>query len=288
VIRTARITDLALPAPPGYRSQRIALLLSIVLLAAVPDGSRAEDPGPQAPPATVSVIWRQAEREHPVRSGDWVPADADIRVALTGGEAARAWRLEVYLLTGGERREVAVAGLQEWVSETRKWVHTDLDVAQAAEGRWIWAGTFKAGDEIVLQWRDADSRRVAPHPVRLRMIASLGARLAFATPVALVYPVNGGATVTASAGFAVRYYRTSNTPFWRALERVGFPAVGLAYASVGGEKSVLYSIGCSMIDDQLHVYYGGFRNRVTANNFWMVGLALKTKDLAAAAGRVLK
>ena len=288
MIPAARITDLPLPALPVHRSLRGVLLLSIVLLAAAPAGGRAEDPGPQASPVTVAVSWRSAEREHPARSGDWIPADADIRVALTGGEAGRAWRLEVFLLTGGERREVEVSGLQEWVSDTRKWVHTDLDAAQAAEGRWIWAGTFKAGDEVVLQWRDTDSRMVAPHPVRLRIVASLGARLAFATPVALVYPVNGGATVTASAGFAVRYYRTTNVPFWRALERIGFPAVGLAYASVGGEKSVLYSIGCSMIDDQLHIYYGGFRNRSTANNFWMVGLALKTKDLAAAAGRVLK
>jgi len=288
VIRTPRITDPTLPVLPGRRCLPGALLLSIVLLAATPSGGRAGDQGPQTLPATVSVNWRRAERDHPVRSGDWVPVDADIRVALTGSEAGRAWRLEVYLLTEGERREVAVPGLQEWESETRKWVHTDLDIAQAAEGRWIWAGTFKAGDEIVLQWRDADSRMVAPHPVHLRMVAALGARLAFATPVALVYPVNGGATVSASAGFSIRYYRTSNAPFWRTLERIGFPAVGLAYASVGGEKSVLYSIGCSMIDDQLHVYYGGFRNRVTANNFWMVGLALKTKDLAAAAGRVLK
>jgi hypothetical protein len=288
VIPATRIQSLTPPVPMGFPPWRDAFLLAVTLLAAAPAGGRAGEPRPQGPAVTVQVSWRQGEREHPVRSGDWAPADADLRIALLGGEDVRAWRLEIYRLEAGERHEVEVPGLQEWSSEVRKWIHTDLDAARAAEGRWIWGGTFRAGDEVVLQWRDADSRVVAPHPVRLRIVASLGARLAFATPVALVYPVNGGATVTASAGFAVRYYRTTNSPFWRALERIGFPAVGLAYASVGGEKSVLYSLGCSMIDDQIHVYYGGFRNRITTNNFWMVGLALKTQDLAAAAGRVLK
>ena len=171
MIPAARIPILIPPAPPGSRFWRDTLLLSALLWAAGPAGVRAGEHRPPDQAVTVQVIWRQGEREHPVRSGDWVPAEADLRIALQGSEEVRAWRLEIYRLDGGERREVEVPGLQEWSSETRKWIHADLDAAQAAEGRWIWGGTFRPGDEVVLQWRDADSRGVAPHPVRLRMVA---------------------------------------------------------------------------------------------------------------------
>jgi hypothetical protein len=122
----------------------------------------------------------------------------------------------------------------------------------------------------------------------LRIVDSFGAKLAFATPVSVVFPVSGEATVTASAGFSVRYYRISNRPFWKRLERIGFPAITLSYATIGGRKSVLYSIGISAIGDQLHISYGGFRNSLTANNFWMLGLSLRTSDLMAAVRRALK
>jgi hypothetical protein len=124
--------------------------------------------------------------------------------------------------------------------------------------------------------------------VTLRYVEDFGARLSFSTPVSVVFPMSGEPTATASAGFALRYYRTSNAPGWRFLDRLGFPAIGFAYASMGGEKSVLYGIGFSMLEDQVHLYYGGFRNRAQANNFWMFGLSLKTKDLMSAVGRAFK
>lgn len=240
--------------------------------------------------AAAIVRYRYEEREVDVSSGNWIPAEADIYVAVgsQAGSAARAYRLEVFAIEEGERVMVEVPGLQEWEKQTRKWVHSTLTADQAREGRWIWSGTFRPGDSVIVQWRDADSGRIVPHPVSIRVIDSFGARLAFATPVSIVFPVTGEATVTASAGFSVRYYRMSNTPFWRTLDRIGFPAIGFAYATVGGRKSVLYSIGFSAIDDQLHLYYGGYRNSLTANNFWMIGLSLKTKDLVAAAKRAIK
>ena len=236
------------------------------------------------------VRYRLGDREVAVRSGSWVPAAADIHIALEVplDVAARAYRLEVQVLQDGERVKVEVPGIQEWEKATRKWVHTDVNGADAAQGRWIWSGTFRPGDQVTLQWRDTDSGRVAPHPVTLRIVESFGAKLAFATPVSVIFPVSGEATATASAGFSVRYYRKTNAPFWRALDRIGFPAVGFAYANLGGEKTVLYSIGLSALGDQVHVYYGGFRNDLTANNFWMVGFSLKTRDLMAAARRAIK
>ncbi len=281
---------------PALLSPLLSVCLSVLLLPLfqVPEaGTQVRPSGAgktvvQAPGPTVTVSWRRGDREYPARSGDWVPADADLHFSLQDGEGIRVWRFEAYVVEKGERRPVEVPDLQEWESETRKWIHADLDPAQAARGVWVWGGFFGPGDELVLQWRDPDSGQVAPHPVILRVVENLGARLAFATPVSLVFPVTGEATVVPSAGFSVRYYRTTNTPFWRTLDRIGFPAVGLAYANIAGERSVLYSVGLSAIDDQLHVYYGGFRNGLTANNFWMVGFALKTSDLAAAARRVLK
>jgi hypothetical protein len=183
---------------------------------------------------------------------------------------------------------VEVPGFQEWEKQTRKWVHADLTGDEAREGRWIWTGSFRPGETIIVQWRDADSGLVVPHPVTLRIVESFGGKLAFATPVSVVFPVTGDATVTASAGFSLRYYRVSNNRLWRGLNRVGFPAIAFSYATVGGLKSVLYSVGFSTLEDQLHFYYGGFRNSLTANNFWMIGLSLKTKDLMDAAKRALK
>ncbi|MFC1530302.1 hypothetical protein ACFL6R_06265 [Gemmatimonadota bacterium] len=240
--------------------------------------------------AVAGASYRHNGRESTLSSGDWVPADADIHITVAGGDhdAVRAFRTEIYSLEEGERVLVEVPGLQEWDKQTRKWIHADLDPGQAAAGRWLWSGTFRPGDRIVIQWRDADSGLVVPHPVTLRIVDSFGAKLAFATPVSVVFPVTGDATVTASAGFSVRYYRVSNRPFWKRLEGIGFPAITLSYATIGGRKSVLYSIGISAINDQLHLSYGGFRNALTANNFWMLGLSLKTSDLMAAARRALK
>lgn len=241
-------------------------------------------------PEITLVRYRHNGREVNVSSGNWVPADSDIFVAIEPGSSGlrRAYRLEVFAVQEGERTPVEVPGLQEWEKQTRKWVHTDLIGNEAAKGRWIWTGNFRPGDQIIVQWREVDSNRVVPHPVMLRIVESFGAKLAFATPVSVVFPVTGDATVTASAGFSVRYYRTSNTRLWRILDRVGFPAISFAYATVGSRKSVLYSIGISALEDQLHLYYGGFRNSLTANNFWMVGLSLKTSDLMAAAKRALR
>ena len=236
------------------------------------------------------VRYRIDGREVPLSPGDWVPSNADIFISVEGADAGRvrAVRVEIVALEEGERVLVEVPGLQEWDKQTRKWIHTDLEPDEAASGRWIWSGTFRPGDRIVIQWRDADSGLVIPHPVTLRIVDSFGAKLAFATPVSIVFPVTGDATVTASAGFSMRYYRISNRPFWRTLERIGFPAIAFSYATIGGRKSVLYSIGISAIDDQLYLSYGGFRNSLTANNFWMIGLSLKTSDLMAAARRALK
>jgi hypothetical protein len=239
---------------------------------------------------TTTVAYRLDGGEIAIRSGSWIPAAADIRVALSDpdGVVGRSYRLEVLVLQDGERVKVDVPGIQEWEKDTRKWIHTGVRGDEAAMGRWIWSGTFRPGDLVTLQWRDSDTARVVPHPVTLRMVESFGAKLAFSTPVSVVFPVSGESTAAASAGFSVRYYRTSNSGFWRSLNRIGFPAIGFAYANVGGEKSVLYSVGISALDDQFHIYYGGFRNDATANNFWMIGFSLKTKDLMAAAKRAIK
>jgi hypothetical protein len=236
------------------------------------------------------VRYRLDGREVEVGSGSWVPATSELHVALElpAGDVARSYRLEVLVLQDGEQVRVEVPGIQEWDKATRKWIHTDIRGSAATEGRWIWSGSFRAGDDVTLQWRDTDTGRIVPHPVTLRMVESFGAKLAFATPVSLIFPVSGDATAAASAGFSVRYYRKTNSSFWRALDRLGLPAVGFAYANVGGEKSVLYSIGLSALDDQVHLYYGGFRNDRTANNFWMIGFSLKTADLMAAARRAIK
>ncbi|MFC1627934.1 hypothetical protein ACFL3H_02325 [Gemmatimonadota bacterium] len=242
------------------------------------------------PEAQSIVRYRINGREMPLFPGDWVPSDADIFISVEGANqgGVRAVRAEIVALEEGERVLVEVPGLQEWDKQTRKWIHIDLEPDEAASGRWIWSGTFRPGDRIVIQWRDADSGLIVPHPVTLRIVDSFGAKLAFATPVSIVFPVTADATVTASAGFSMRYYRISNRSFWRTLERIGFPAIAFSYATIGGQKSVLYSIGISAIDDQLYLSYGGFRNTLTANNFWMVGLSLKTSDLVAAAKRALK
>jgi len=279
-------------------STRLAptLLLVSILLQLYPTLTMA-DPLPagrsiEAPlPEPQSIVkYRIDGREVPLSPGDWVPSNADIFISVEGADAGRvrAVRVEIVALEEGERVLVEVPGLQEWDKQIRKWIHTDLEPDEAASGRWIWSGTFRPGDRIVIQWRDADSGLVIPHPVTLRIVDSFGAKLAFATPVSIVFPVTGDATVTASAGFSMRYYRISNRPFWRTLERIGFPAIAFSYATIGGRKSVLYSIGISAIDDQLYLSYGGFRNSLTANNFWMIGLSLKTSDLMAAAKRALK
>ncbi|MFO7767411.1 MAG: hypothetical protein R6W82_00385 [bacterium] len=234
------------------------------------------------------MSFRLDERDALLASGDWVPAEADLHIRLDLPEGrGRAFRLEVYVVDGGERMLVEVPGIQEREGTTRKWVHTVVDAEQARRGRWIWGGTFRNGDQVVIQWRDADSGVVAPHPVTLHVVDRFGGRLAFATPVSVVFPVTGEATLAASAGFSFRYYRVTNRPFWRSLDGIGFPAVGLAWARIGGEKSILYSIGFSMLEDQLHIYYGGYRNELGANNFWMLGLSLKTKDLMSAARKAL-
>ncbi|MFC1544270.1 hypothetical protein ACFL4Y_03345 [Gemmatimonadota bacterium] len=243
----------------------------------------------EAPPSTV-VRYRIEGREELAPPGSWVPADADLLVAVGADRAPsdRAYRLEVLAHRDGERTFIEVPEVQEYEKATRKWIHVDLSPAQAIEGRWIWAGTFRPGDVITFRWRDADSGQILPHPVTLRFVENFGARLAFATPVSVVFPVSGGVTAAASAGFAVRYYRISNRPFWRTMDRVGFPSVGFAYAEIAGEKSMLYALGLSAIDDQLHIYYGGFRNKAAANNFWMVGFSLRTKDLMAAVKRAIR
>ncbi len=259
-----------------------ALLLPVALLL-LPSIVSADSRG-------TLVRYRLGDREIEVRSGSWVPAAAELYVALDvpSDEIARSYRLEVLVLQDGERVKVEVPGLQEWEKATRKWIHTDINGQDAVQGRWIWSGTFRSGDHVTLQWRDTDTGRIVPHPVTLRIVESFGAKLAFATPVSVIFPVSGEATATASAGFSVRYYRKTNAPFWQALDRLGFPAVGFAYANLGGKKTVLYSIGISALDDQVHIYYGGFRNDLTANNFWMVGFSLKTSDLMAAARRAIK
>lgn len=263
-----------------YRSLPVFAAIAALL---IPASSAFADP-------TTTVTYRLDGAEVSIRSGSWIPAAADIRVGLSdpGGVAGRSYRLEVLVLQDGERVKVDVPGIQEWEKETRKWIHTDVRGEEAARGRWIWSGTLRPGDVVTVQWRDSDTARVVPHPVTLRIVESFGAKLAFSTPVSIVFPVSGESTAAASAGFAVRYYRTSNSGFWRSLNRIGFPAIGFAYADVGGEKSVLYSVGISTLDDQFHIYYGGFRNDVTANNFWMIGFSLKTKDLMAAAKRAIK
>lgn len=258
-----------------------ALLLVCTVPAPVPAG-----PPPDAQPTRVRL--RLDDEEAPLSSGDWVPANADLHVRLdAAGPTGRAYRLEVYVVDDGERMLVEIPGIQEREGSTRKWVHTVLDGEQAGSGRWIWGGTFRSGDEVVLQWRDVDGGNVVPHPVTLHVVDCFGGRLAFATPVSVVFPVTGEATLAASAGFSFRYYRVANRPLWRFLDRIGFPAIGLAYARMGGEKSILYSLGFSMLEDQLHIYYGGYRNERTANNFWMLGLSLKTKDLMSAARKAL-
>lgn len=289
----SRMTGSPLPVPVPL-SAALLVLTSIITQPFPGIASAQVTAGPTGAETDTRVAalvrYRYENRDVGVSSGNWIPAEADIFVAVGSPpeDAARAYRLEVYAIQDGERVMVEVPGLQEWEKQTRKWVHSTLSADQARSGRWIWSGTFRPGDSVVVQWRDADSGRVIPHPVTIRVINSFGARLAFATPVSLVFPVTGETTVTASAGFSVRYYRMSNTPFWRTLDRIGFPSVGFAYATVGGRKSVLYSIGISAIDDQLHFYYGGYRNSLTANNFWMIGLSLKTRDLMAAARRAIK
>ena len=283
--RAARLVCLLLTLPLPL------LLQPLSAAAAAPStGISATDLTREQTDLRATVSYRLEGREAPLASGDWVPAGADIRLAVegTGSELVRAFRIEVFTIEDGERVPIEVPGLQEWEKQTRKWIHTDLTPEEAVAGRWIWSGTLRPGERIVLQWREADSGQVVPHPVTLRIVDTFGAKLAFATPVSVVFPVTGEATVTASAGFSVRYYRISNRPFWRTLERIGFPAISLSYATIGGRKSVLYSIGISAIGDQLHLYYGGFRNSLTANNFWMFGLSLKTSDLMAAARRALK
>lgn len=264
------------------------LLAPSIASATVGQEPRGQEPGTGG--SRIIVKYRLNDRLQPVLSGNWVPASADLFVAVDPGpgEPGRAYRLEIFAIEKGERVMVEVPGLQEWEKQTRKWVHTDLSGSEARNGRWIWTGSLRPGDTIIVQWRDTDTGRVVPHPVTLRIVESFGAKLAFATPVSVVFPVTGEATVTASAGFSVRYYRVSNIRLWRTLDRIGFPSIAFAYATIGGRKSVLYSVGISAIDDQLHLYYGGYRNNLTANNFWMVGLSLKTKDLMAAAKRALK
>ncbi len=281
---------------PGRPRPVLVAALGLPLL--LPAALRAQNPVPDpVRPATGSaagpflqLTCRHEGEESPLASGDWMPATADLRLRVAGAEASggRAWRVEIHTFQDGERVPIEVAGLQEWESASRKWIHTDLSPARAAEGIWIWSGTFRPGDEVVLQCRDVDAGRIVDRPTTLRVVPSFGARLAFATPVAVVFPVSGEATLTASAGFAVRYYRISNAPFWRTLDRIGFPAVSFAYATIGGRKSILYAVGFSAINDQLHIAYGGFRNSLTANNFWMVGLSLHTSDLMADLRRALK
>lgn len=242
----------------------------------------------EGPRTTVS--YRFKERSHEISSGDWVPASADLLVVLQPGQSGpgRSYRLEIFAIEKGERVIIEVPGLQEWEKQTRKWTHSDVTGDESMEGRWIWTGTFRPGDTIIIQWKDNDTGLVIPHPVTIRIVESFGAKLAFATPVSVVFPLSGEATVTASAGFAIHYYRVSNAGIWRSLNRIGFPSIAFSYATIGGRKSVLYSVGFSALEDQLHLYYGGFRNNLTANNFWMVGLSLKTNDLMAAARRALK
>ena len=265
--------------------RRSLLAALIAFIAGHPAPSDASEPGD-----AIVVRYRLEGKEVPVASGGWVPTTADLHIALDrgAGPLSRAYRLEVLVLQNGEQVKVEVPGIQEWDKATRKWIHTDISGSDASEGRWIWSGTFRPGDQVTVQWRDSDTGRLVPHPVTLRIVASFGAKLAFATPVSVVFPVSGEPTATASAGFSVRYYRTTNAPFWRVLDRIGFPAVGFAYADVGGEKSVLYALGISALDDQIHLYYGGFRNNTTANNFWMIGFSLKTRDLVAAARRAIR
>lgn len=270
----------------GRAGQSLLLLLLILSTAPV----RVCFAGPQDPStsAGMQVSYQRGDQLRPVSSGSWVPSADDLLVRFEAGQKpVRAFRLEVLAVQEGKRVPVEVAGIQEFDKATRKWIHTTVGAEEAGEGRWIWGGTFRPGDEIVLQWRDADNGTILPHPTILRFVEDFGARLAFATPVSIIFPVTGDATITASAGFSLRYYRTSNSSFWRTLDRVGFPAIAISYASIAGEKSVLYSVGFSMLDDQVHLYYGGFRNNRAANNFWMFGLSLKTSDLMAAAKRAL-
>ncbi len=286
--RLCRLTESTRLAPTLLLvSILLQLYPTLTMADPLPAGRSIEAPLPE--PQSI-VKYRIDGREVPLSPGDWVPSNADIFISVEGADAGRvrAVSVEIVALEEGERVLVEVPGLQEWDKQTRKWIHTDLEPDEAASGRWIWSGTFRPGDRIVIQWRDVDSGLVIPHPVTLRIVDSFGAKLAFATPVSIVFPVTGDATVTASAGFSMRYYRISNRPFWRTLERIGFPAIAFSYATIGGRKSVLYSIGISAIDDQLYLSYGGFRNSLTANNFWMIGLSLKTSDLMAAAKRALK
>jgi hypothetical protein len=287
ILRTRRFTPTR--HRPRYRSL-IFLITSCITLCRPPAAALAHAPDRQGPPETTVVRYRIDGTEREATSGSWVPADADLLVgAGTGGaHPERAYRLEVLAHRDGEGTPVEIPGVQEYEKATRKWIHVDLTPEEAAEGRWIWGGTFRPGDVVTIRWRGADSGQVLPHPVTLRFVEAFGARLAFATPVSVVFPVSGEATVAASAGFAMRYYRVSNRPFWRAMDRLGFPSVGFAYAEIAGEKSILYAVGLSTIQDQLHIYYGGFRNGETANNFWMVGLSLHTKDLIAAVKRAIR
>jgi hypothetical protein len=279
----ARIIPLAIPGV-------LVVLAACRPLPLAAQDSPASLTAPESLTPALSVSSRLDERVSRLSSGDWVSAGADLHVQVAGADRAgvRAWRIEVFAIEEGERVLVEIAGVQEWESATRKWVHTDLSAAEAAAGLWIWSGAFRPGDEIVIQCRDADAGRIVDHPVTLRVVPSFGARLALATPVSVVFPVSGEATLTASAGFAFRYYRISNRPFWRTLDRIGFPAVSFAYATIGGRKSILYSIGILAINDQLHISYGGFRNSLTANNFWMIGLSLHTSDLMADLRRALR
>ena len=246
------------------------------------------DRGPEDPRTTVS--YRFDGRLQEISSGNWVPASADLLVALQPGQSGpgRSYRLEIFTIEKGERVMMEVPGLQEWEKQTRKWTHSDVTGIESMEGRWIWTGAFRPGDIVIIQWKNNDTGRVVPHPVTIRVVESFGAKLAFSTPVSVVFPVSGEATLTASAGFAIHYYRVSNAAIWRSLNRIGFPAIAFSYATIGGRKSILYSVGFSAMENQLHLYYGGFRNNLTANNFWMVGLSLKTNDLMAAARRALK
>ncbi len=290
-LAAVQLCGLLLP-PPASASVQAGSASDVHALCPTPGGYRQDPRGREESSSGSRIIvrYRLDGRSVHVFSGNWVPASADLFVAVDpgSGQPGRAYRLEIYAIEQGERVMVEVLGLQEWEKQTRKWVHTDLTGEEVRSGRWIWTGSFRPGDIIVVQWRDADTGRVVPHPVTLRIVESFGAKLAFATPVSIVFPVTGEATVTASAGFSMRYYRISNKPLWRTLDRIGFPSIAFAYATVGGRKSVLYSLGISALDDQLHLYYGGYRNALTANNFWMVGLSLKTRDLMAAARRVLK
>ncbi len=206
-----------------YRSFPVFAAIAALL---IPASSALADP-------TTTVTYRLDGGEVSIRSGSWIPAAADIRVGLSdpGGVAGRSYRLEVLVLQDGERVKVDVPGIQEWEKETRKWIHTDVRGEEATRGRWIWSGTFRPGDVVTVQWRDSDTARVVPHPVTLRIVESFGAKLAFSTPVSIVFPVSGESTAAASAGFAVRYYRTSNSGLSRCRARISRTSLYCSYCT---------------------------------------------------------